>query len=262
MTIAPEFSYAQARIQACFATLPVEDEWRRLAASRTLASFIEEARAGALREWVKGFSGQSDVHDLEAGLRGQYRDTLDAVAGWVPGPWREAVSWIRWLTLLPLLAHLQADGCVPGWVARDPSLNELLANLDRSVVRSPSNGRVQRFIRGGTLTVDAWAEEWRRSWPTCNRAMSLDLATLEILLRDHATTFRSAPPQSAWHLRRQLRERLRLRLHRSTLQPAVPFVYLALTALDIERLRAALVSRALFPDRDEPDMATAGRASA
>ena len=51
---------------------------------------------------------------------------------------------------------------------------------------------------------------------------------------------------------------LRLRLHRSTLQPSVPFIYLALTALDMERLRAALIGRALFADQEEALEAAVG----
>jgi hypothetical protein len=68
-----DFAYAQARIQARFASLPSEAEWQRVAASRSLASFLEEARTGCLRDWVKGFSGQSDVHYLEEGLRSLFR---------------------------------------------------------------------------------------------------------------------------------------------------------------------------------------------
>ena len=82
------FAYSQARIQARFAGLPQEDEWQRLAASRTLASFLEEARTGPLRGWVKGFSGQSGVHELEAGVRSLHREMLDEVASWVPTPWK------------------------------------------------------------------------------------------------------------------------------------------------------------------------------
>ena len=69
----------------------------------------------------------------------------------------------------------------------------------------------------------------------------------------HVQTFRQAAPASAWLLRRELRERLRLRFRQQTLQPLVPFIYLALVALDLERLRSALISRALFSMLEEPE---------
>jgi len=251
MIISPEFAYAQARIQARFAALPAESEWRRLAASRTLTAFLEEARAGPLRAWVKGFSDQSDAHDLEAGLRFLYREILDAVAGWVPEAWREAVSWVRWLTLLALLTHLRAGGGTPAWVARDPWLRTLLDDGEGSESRVHADARVQRLLQAGDGGVSVWVDEWHRSWPPCNPATSLDLVSLEVLLMDHTKDFRRVAPASAWRLREELRKGLRLRLHRSTLQPSVPFIYLALTALDLERLRAALIGRALFADQEE-----------
>jgi hypothetical protein len=81
-----DFAYAQARIQARFAALPRETDWQRVAASRTLAAFLEDARTGSLREWVKGFSVQSDVHDLEAGIGSLYRDALEAITALAPSP--------------------------------------------------------------------------------------------------------------------------------------------------------------------------------
>lgn len=258
MIITAEFAYAQARIQARFAALPAEGEWRRLAASRTLASFLEEARAGPLRAWVKGFSDQSDAHDLEAGLRFLYREILDAVAGWVPEAWREALSWVRWLTLLSLLAHLRAGGGTPAWVAQDPWLCTLLDDGEGSEFRVHADARVQRLLQAEDGGVSIWVDEWHRSWPPCNPAISRDLMSLEVLLMDHAQDFRRAAPGSAWRLREELRKGLRLRLHRSTLRPSVPFIYLALAALDLERLRAALIDRALFADQEEALGAAAG----
>jgi hypothetical protein len=54
----------------------------------------------------------------------------------------------------------------------------------------------------------------------------------------------------AWSLRRELRERLRLEFHRLPLEPLTAFAFLALVALDLERLRAALMERALFDLRE------------
>lgn len=246
MSLDLDFAYAQARIQGRLARLPAEDEWQRLAASRTLASFLEEARLGPLRNWVKGFSGQSDVHDLEAGLRSLNREALDDLCGWVPAPWRDALSWTRWLAYLPLFAYLGAGGLMPGWVARDPELGGLLGEEGALDPQCLVNAGLDVLMRSEQGPAAAWIAQWRRRWPRCGRETSGNLEAMTALLAGHVERLRRISPEATWSLRREVRGKLQLSLHRRTLQPEVPFIYLALTALDLERLRAALVTRALF----------------
>jgi hypothetical protein len=92
-----------------------------------------------------------------------------------------------------------------------------------------------------------WADAWRQRWPRPGAAARADLDGLAALLGQHLTAFRASSPQRAWTRRQALRERLRLRFHGLGLSPAAPFVYLVLVALDLERLRRALLDRALFP---------------
>ncbi len=121
------FGYAQARIQARFAALPDEPDWARLAPTRTLAAFLEEARKMTpFGHWLRGISLRSDAHELERGLRAQYREAVELVAGWVPAPWREAVLWARWLAWLPMLAHLSQRGAMPDWAHKDFLVRTLL----------------------------------------------------------------------------------------------------------------------------------------
>jgi hypothetical protein len=47
-------------------------------------------------------------------------------------------------------------------------------------------------------------------------------------------------------LRRALQARLSLLLRRATLEPAAAFIHLALSALELERLRGELLVRKLF----------------
>jgi hypothetical protein len=53
--------------------------------------------------------------------------------------------------------------------------------------------------------------------------------------------------RDGWPLRRTLQARLTLLFRRAMLDPAAAFAYLALTALDLERLRGELLRRAAFP---------------
>jgi hypothetical protein len=93
--------------------------------------------------------------------------------------------------------------------------------------------------------VSTWAQEWRRLWPPCSGAFLAHLDGLAALIRSHVSAFPRSG-EAAWPLRRELRERLRLDFHRLPLQPAAAFSYLALLALDLERLRGALMDRTLF----------------
>lgn len=243
------FAYAQARIQAVFADLPTEAEWQRLQASRTFASFLEDARGGPMGAWVEGFTRRSDAHDLEAGVRSLFVATSNRVVDWVPRRWRAAVAWVRWLPLLPLLAHVQAGRPLPAWALRDPVLQDL--SVPEGLTADD----------GGDDLFAAWIDHWRRLWPRwCGRGAARDLEALTGLLRDHVEGFREAPPEAAWRLRRELGARLRLGFHRQVLEPTVPFLFLAVTALELERLRAALLERLLFytPDAGAGPRAAAG----
>jgi hypothetical protein len=233
-------------MQARFAQLPTESDWERLAGMLGLAAFLEEARTGALRVWIKPFSGQSDTHDIEAGLRVVYREQVAEVAGWMPARWGEALRWTRWLVLIPLLDHLARGGDTPAWVGRDHDLQVLLGeaqSLDPKRLR-PDGADV--LLAPGADPAADWLTEWRRRWPACSAEQRRHLTALEALLTRHRESFRQSRPESAWDLRRRLRAQLGLLFHRRLLQPAGAFIYLALVALDMERLRAELVVRALF----------------
>jgi hypothetical protein len=86
--------------------------------------------------------------------------------------------------------------------------------------------------------IAAWRREWWRRAPRAARRDET-LRTLGRLLARHRTV-RVEP-------RRALCLRLEALYRRATLDPGAAFVFLALSALDLERLRGELVVRALFP---------------
>jgi hypothetical protein len=251
VTVGCRFAYAQARLQARYAELPTEGDWRRLSGARSLSGWIEEARSGALKRWVKGFSAQSDSHDIERGVRSQFTDTVEQVAGYLPKAWRHSMTWCGWLPVLGLFDHVRGGGDLPDWVARDPSLALLLnedGGLDAAALATQGVG--------GLLEDDAsraWRAQWRRTWPRCQPAYldAVDALTLRCLA--HLREFREAPPARAWTLRQEFRERLRLEFHLYLLQPVTAFIFLTLVALDLERLRRALLDRALFASDSAAD---------
>lgn len=243
-----DFGYAQARIQARFAALPAEAEWQRLAGARSLGAYLEDARVGPLRPWVKGFSALSGAHDLERGLRSLVWEQVHEVAGWVPRAWRPAVQWVAWLPFLAVFEDLARDRPMPLWASQDPRLRELLDDAGE-----PAPPVLRGCGLTGLTTPDAagqvaarWVREWQDRWPTPCRGHGQALAAFRRELGGHLEAFRHASPDAAWGLRQTLRDRLRLRLHQRLLQPLTIFLYLALILLDLERLRGELLRRRLF----------------
>ncbi len=243
-------AYAAARLGARYAALPRENEWQRLAAARTLASFVEEARVGPFQTWIKGVSALSDAHEIERGLRALAWDLVDEAADWVPDPWRPAARWWVWIPFLPLLAEGLAGKPLPAWAARDYRLRALLdaeGALDPLAVAEHGLGTLGQGGDPATVAA-AWAREWRRLWPRMSGAAGRHLESLVAEIAAHIAHFALLTPAETWPARRALRERLRLRFHQRVLEPASLFVYLALVLLDLERLRGELLTRALFPE--------------
>lgn len=253
------FAYAQARIQARFALLPTEADWQRMGSLRRLSAWLEEARNGALKPWIKGFSAQSGSDDIERGVRALFLDAVDDTARVVPGPWRDAVHWCRWLALVPLFEHLAAGRPAPAWVSTDFRLAALFGPDGGAAGPLPESERLRALGLGGLLAPGTdgvarhWRAQWLARWPTARGTGAVRLRRLVARVDGHLAGFGAAPPSQAWPLRRRLRESLRLDFHRHLLQPATAFLYLALVALDLERLRRALLDRALYsPDAHTP----------
>jgi len=250
MTARIPFSYVQARAQARLAALPRNAEWERLEATRSLSAFLEEARATALKPWVAGLSGVSDAHDIDRAIRALFRAEVETVARWVPAAWDAAVRWVQWLPQLPLLDRALRGGDTPSWMASDGFLAGFLGSggtIDPRALQQAGLGELMAAAAGGGDLPQRWVDGWRHRWPPTLRRARRGLEALVTLLADHRQRFLEADPGRTWPLRRELERRLRHHFHVWLLQPAGLFAYLALYALGLERLRAALVSRALFP---------------
>lgn len=96
---------------------------------------------------------------------------------------------------------------------------------------------------------EGWAARWRGLWPRAPRSHSRALARLIATLSEHRDEMLGAELEAdGWLVREQLAGKL-LRMFRHYLeQPAAVFCHLGLVALDVERLRGALIRRSLFPD--------------
>ena len=249
MTAPASFGYVQARAQARLASLPRESDWQRLEATRGLSAFLEEARATALKPWVAGLSGASDAHDIDRGIRMLFQAEVEAAARWVPEGWRASVRWVQWLPQLLVIGQALTSGRVPEWMSHDPVLSGFSGSggeVDLAALRAAGLGPlIAAAVDGGDLPA-AWLESWRSRWPAMRRRFRLNLEGLCGTFVEHQRRFLASEPDRTWLLRRELDLRLRHSFHLYLMQPAGLFAYLALVAVGLERLRGALVGRALF----------------
>lgn len=224
--------YAQARMQARHGARPDEALWQRLSAQSSLAGYLGAARATALAAHLIGIGDRADLHAIERALRLRWRETVTELAGWLPREWQAAVRWCAVLIDLPALAWLSAGGAPQRWMQQDPVL---AAHLAASAALGPV-GRA------------AWHEAWRQRWPDGAREDVDALARLAAAVERHLAAFVQLPPGAAFDARRALVHEAERGFRRLAFRPVVAFAYLLLVALDLERLRADLVVRALGPE--------------
>ena len=216
--------FAQARLQARHGSRAGAREWITLRAAITPNAVLEAARAGPLRHWISGVSAEATLDEMELALRGRMRDHIAEVASWMPAEWHAAVLWTRRLVDLPAFQRMAANRERPAWMKRDPALEGAPRVPDPSAVR------------------DDWIRRWQRLWPADPEGCA---AAREILaaFTGHLDRFARAKSAEAWALREAFEKRLEVLFRRHMLTAGAAFAHLALTALEIERLRAEIEQR-------------------
>jgi hypothetical protein len=262
--------YAHARVAARLAQRPDDRLWSQLRSARSVAALLEAVRASSAASTVSGVAQAGDADAIELAFRQQLRTRIAEVASWSPAPWWPALLYTRHLIDLPALLHLLADEPPPRWVAADPalapyafaSLAQRRAALAEGPLRplasavdagaeprrppEPLARALRRLRAGGTLhrLLAAWEAEWRGRWPPVDEEQRERLDAVVDLLRTHLLRFASVPIDDAAGARQALGARLATAIRRSATQPAALFAYIALFAVDLERLRGEFVLRA------------------
>jgi len=255
--------YAQARLQARYGARGDEPLWNQIRSARSFPALLETIRTSPLRRWAEAIAHDADADDIELALRASLRGAIDEVAGWMPAQWQRALRWCRHLVDLPALARLARGEPPPPWMRRDPVLQayaEPDPDARRAALRAgPLAGIVARIESeaaegapkhaGGPEAIArrAWHEEWRGRWPRDAEEETAPIEALAAAFESHLARFAAQPvAEDAWALRHGFERELRRRFRRHALAPAAAFAYLALVALELERLRAHLVTRAAF----------------
>lgn len=232
---------AQARVSARLGGVLADDAaWARLETARELRALLEAARSSRVARWVRDIVPGAGLHEIEAVLRAHWRAEIAEVAGWMPSAWGDAIAWTGTLADVPLLQHVARRDPVPAWASADARTTLLQQGAPPQ--RDPEQrlaAALRRLAGAGDGLADAWCTEWWARVPPRGRG----LPSLHAFAR---LTGRLLRVPSAAVERRALRPRLRALFRASTLEPALAFAYLALAALELERVRGELVSRIAF----------------
>jgi hypothetical protein len=260
--------YAQARLQARYGQRGDEPLWNQLRGARSLAAALETLRASPLRRWVAAIAVDADADEIELRLRTELRAAIAEVAAWVSGEWQRALEWTAHLVDLPAVTRLARGEPPAPWMRRDPVLQQYAeddADARRAALRNGLLAPVVLAIEaqladagggriaGGTapaagdaLALEVWLDEWRDRWPDRDGDDAAALEELASVVLGHLPRFLEGGPEEAWTARRSLETQIAARFRRHAFTPVAAFAYAALVALDIEKLRAQLVTRAAF----------------
>jgi hypothetical protein len=257
-TAAGSLEYAQARLSARYGNRPDALAWQRIEHVRALPALLDTARASALSCWLGGIGSHSTPHEIERVLRGHWRDLVAEVAAWMPEDWQGAVRWCALLADLPMLQHLARGGAAPPWLSDDPVYRDLgerepevsgTVTADRS--RAATAGRIPAPLAAAWTDPDRigalWLAEWRRRIPASQCAGDTVMDETSRALGAHLAALRDRAVRDGTPLRRALQARLSLLFRRAVIDPSAAFIFLALSALDLERLRGEILRRVVFP---------------
>ena len=229
---------------------PDEHVWQIVESKKELENYLQTASQTHLKDWVAGLQATDNHHVIENTLLKLYREYILDVARWVPPEWRDAVRWVSSLTYLPAIQHLLSGNTAQQWMREDPELKNFTAtNMDLRL----DNFSTSRFAplldawQSDQSLVTGWLIYWRSLWPDKKFKHQTPLNELIKLTTGHIETFRHLVPTMTGPQRQQLSTKLTVMFRKYAFQPVAVFIHLFLVALDIERLRGAIMRRSLFP---------------
>lgn len=244
------FRYAQARMQARHGERADDRVWRRLYSIGNLANYLQAASQTTLHIWTEGMHDGNNSHEIELTLRRHYRLYVEQVARWLPARWSAVVRLLAQLSDLPALQHLLSGASAPAWMLDDPELRMYTSeNLATRAAALETSGHAYLATawQQEIALPHAWYEHWRSLWPRAPQQTS-GLQHIGELLLNHSQEIHSDPGTQTDRLRERLLNRLTAAFRRYSFQPAAACAHIGITALDVERLRADLIERAVFAE--------------
>ncbi len=245
MIAAGSVEYAFTRMWSRQGARAGEALWRRIEPVRDFAAFLALVRASPLAVWVVGVGADAAPHAIESAARRHLRALVADVARWMPDEWTGAVAWCAHLIDLPVLLHLAAADAEPAWLRDEPVLGSATA-AHRAVAGDDLAALREAAPGGATHLIRAWRSGWDARLP-CPVAASPVLTQLAATIEAHERAFATAHPADGGRLRRELDARLTALFRRAGIDPAAAFVFIALAALEYERIRGELLRRRTLP---------------
>lgn len=251
-----DFAYAQARAQARHGDRLTPSRWRAVESSADLGRYIHALRGTALATAIQHFTGTAAPHTIERTLRAAWRTEVERASRWVPRGWRDSVTWAAWLPDLEAIGHLLDGRKILPWMHEDAVLNRFaLEDVDER--RGAIESHVGRLPERDSFDAGQWwYEQWLERLPTADlRGTGLDdLAHYLKAFRN--TRWESTSPSTARDETGEAFEQQITRLlHRRAGRPVSVYCHLALTALELLRLRGGLVRHSLVNARVTGDRA-------
>lgn len=241
------FGYAQARVQARHGRRPSEQVWRRLRASQDLPHFLAAARAGELGNWLAGLDEKSSSREIERSMRVALLSYVELVASWVPSRWRRSFRWMRWWPYLQSLERIARNDPVPHALREDSVLSPLMLDDADQRVEAFGAAGLQALLEG-LESGEGFRDAWIGAWLACSPARGRSLRELAALLGTMDEEQSSLDDEEdAWLWIAEWEQKLVKIFRRHPLQPIAIFSHLFAIALDLQKLRGALLRRALLP---------------
>ncbi len=241
-----DLEYAYARISSRLGERPNEAAWRAIAIVRGLPAFLDAARSSPFRHWIIGLTADAGPRAIEAALVGRWRLLVDEVRAWMPEQWHAAITWAGTLIDLPVAEYVARGGTTLPWMQDDSMYRDIGRSAGAPPIRGPLAPLAVAWAHPEGL-FRAWRDEWSRRVPRSAWAERTVLMDCAHLLLAHRTALADPSVSDGAVLRHALVSRLSAVYRRATLDPAAAFIFLALAALDMERLRGELLRRAIFP---------------
>jgi hypothetical protein len=218
-----DLDYALARIAAIRSRRPGPAAWRGLASLRGFGAALAAARSAGFGGAVVDIDATTPPHAVEQALRSAWRRESAVFVRWMPARWRPALSvCAAWWDLPRLRRGAATDDA-------DATLTTLRAMLP-----------------AGHPTPDApWQALLLERLHAAGAGNDPAFARLGRVIASHRAKFLALPPGNGWPLRDELEAALLGFMHTSPPGPATAFAWITLRALDHERLRGALLPRAV-----------------
>jgi hypothetical protein len=245
-----DFAYAQARAQARLADRLPPARWRAVESSTALGRYLLGLRGTALAPVVQHFTASASPHAIERALRQHWQREVQHASLWVPRAFRDAVSWVAWLPYLDSVAYLLNGGTALPWMHEDDVLGPFVEG-EADQRRQALESVLGRLPPAGDFVPTTW---WHDRWLERLPAAPTEIRGLIELLRllrtfvgsDSGPASPSATTDDSLERLSQACARL---LHRLTGTPATVYCHLALTAIELMRLRGGLVRHSLVNAR-------------